>query len=81
MYKRQTPDNIARFDGNRCLGISIYKENKYNTVKVVENIQHKLVELRKSMPGYEFSIISNQGEFIGASIGEVKDSALSLIHI
>ena len=28
------------------------------------------------MPGYEFSIISNQGEFIGASIGEVKDSAL-----
>ncbi len=72
----KTPDNIARFDGNRCLGISIYKENKYNTVKVVENIQHKLVELRKSMPGYEFSIISNQGEFIGASIGEVKDSAL-----
>ena len=52
----KTPDNIARFDGNRCLGISIYKENKYNTVKVVENIQHKLVELRKSMPGYEFSI-------------------------
>ena len=43
---------------------------------MVENIQHKLVELRKSMPGYEFSIISNQGEFIGASIGEVKDSAL-----
>lgn len=70
------PDNITRFNGNRCLGISIYKENKYNTVKVVENIQDKLAELRKSMPGYEFSIISNQGEFIGASIGEVKDSAL-----
>lgn len=70
------PDNIARFNGERCLGISIYKENKYNTVKVVENIQKKLEELHKSMPGYEFNVISNQGEFIGASIGEVKDSAV-----
>lgn len=70
------PDNIARFNGERCLGIGIYKENKYNTVKVVENIEKKLDELRKSMPGYEFNVISNQGEFIGASIGEVKDSAV-----
>ncbi|MDR1755825.1 MAG: efflux RND transporter permease subunit [Culturomica sp.] len=70
------PDNIARFDGERCLGISIYKENQYNTVKVVENIQGKLAELRKSMPGYEFHVVSDQGEFIGASIGEVKDSAV-----
>lgn len=28
------------------------------------------------MPGYEFNIITNQGDFIGASIGEVKDSAV-----
>ena len=28
------------------------------------------------MPGYEFHVISNQGDFIGASIGEVKDSAV-----
>lgn len=70
------PDNIARFNGERCLGISVYKENKYNTVKVVENIREKLEELQKSMPGYEFHVINDQGEFIGASIGEVKDSAV-----
>lgn len=70
------PDNIARFDGDRCLGLSIYKENKYNTVKVVENIRNKLEELQKSMPGYHFDVISDQGAFIGASIGEVKDSAI-----
>ena len=45
-------------------------------MKAVENITAKLDELRKSMPGYEFHIISNQGDFIGASIGEVKDSAV-----
>lgn len=70
------PDNITRFNGDRCLGISIYKENKYNTVKVVDNIREKLSGLQKSMPGYHFDVISDQGEFIGASVGEVKDSAL-----
>lgn len=74
--KNKDPKNLTRYNGERCLSISIYKENKYNTVKAVENITAKLDELRKSMPGYEFHIISNQGDFIGASIGEVKDSAV-----
>lgn len=74
--KNRDPKNLARFNGDRVLSISIYKENKYNTVKAVENILAKLDDLRKSMPGYEFNVISNQGDFIGASIGEVKDSAV-----
>ena len=74
--RNKDPENIARFNGERCLGISIYKENKFNTVKVVENIREKLDELRKSMPGYQFNVINDQGEFIGAAIGEVKDSAV-----
>lgn len=74
--KNKDPENLARYNGERSLSISIYKENKYNTVKAVENISEKLEELRKSMPGYEFNVISNQGDFIGASIGEVKDSAV-----
>lgn len=74
--KNKEPKNLARFNGERVLSISIYKENKYNTVNAVENILVKLDELKKSMPGYQFNIISNQGDFIGASIGEVKDSAV-----
>lgn len=74
--KNKNPENLVRYNGERALSISIYKENKYNTVKAVENITGKLEELQKSMPGYEFNIISNQGDFIGASIGEVKDSAV-----
>ncbi len=42
----------------------------------MENITAKLEDLNKNMPGYEFHIISNQGDFIDASIGEVKDSAV-----
>lgn len=74
--KNKEPENVTRYKGERSISINIYKENKYNTVKAVENITAKLDELRKSMPGYEFNIISNQADFIGASIGEVKDSAV-----
>ena len=74
--RNQEPENIARYNGERCLGISIYKENKYNTVDAVENLLAKIEDFQKSMPGYEFHIINNQGDFIGSSIKEVKDSAL-----
>ena len=74
--RNKDPENLARYNGERCLGISIYKGNKYNTVNAVENLLAKIDEFRKSLPGYDFHIISNQGEFIGSSINEVKDSAL-----
>lgn len=74
--RNKEPENLVRYNGERCLSISIYKENKYNTVKAVDNIMAKVEELEKSMPGYEFHIVSNQGNFIDASIGEVKDSAV-----
>ena len=77
--RNEDPANLARYNGERCLGISIYKENKYNTVNAVENLLAKIDEFRKSLPGYDFHIISNQGEFIGSSINEVKDSALMCI--
>jgi len=72
----QDPANIVRFNGERCLGVSIYKESKYNTVNAVENLLAKIEDFRKSLPGYNFNVISNQGEFIGSSIQEVKDSAI-----
>lgn len=74
--KNKYPENLVRYNGERCLGISVYKENKFNTVKAVENIIAKLNEFKQSMPGYNFYVINNQGSFIESSIGEVKDSAL-----
>lgn len=74
--RNQEPENIARYNGERCLGVSIYKENKFNTVNAVDNLLAKIDEFQRSLPGYEFHIINNQGEFIGNSINEVKDSAM-----
>ncbi len=75
-WRNKEPDNIARFNGIRCLSIHVYKENKYNTVKVVDAINEKLDELRQSMPDYAFHVIADQGTFIRSAIGEVEDAAL-----
>ncbi|GAF02316.1 cation efflux system protein CzcA [Saccharicrinis fermentans DSM 9555 = JCM 21142] len=74
-YKNQDPLNIVRLDGKRCIGLSIYKETKYNTVAAVDALNEGFEKVKKALPGYEITIIKNQGKFINDAIGEVKDSA------
>ena len=75
-FENREPENIVRVNGNRSIGISIFKEMDYNTVKAVEGIKTSLTKIQKSLPGYEVNIISDQATFINNSIGEVKNSAL-----
>ena len=75
-FANRTPDNIVRVNGKRSIGLSVFKEMDYNTVKAVGGIKKSLDKIRKSLPGYEFKIISDQATFINNSIGEVKNSAL-----
>lgn len=70
------PNNIVHIDGERCLGLSIYKETKYNTVKSVEQIDEALVNIEKALPGYKLTKVTNQGRFISSAIGEVQETAL-----
>jgi HAE1 family hydrophobic/amphiphilic exporter-1 len=70
------PDNIVHINGNRCVGLSIYKETKYNTVKSVEQINEALVNIEKALPGYKLIGVTNQGRFISSAIDEVQETAL-----
>ncbi len=70
------PANIVRINGKRCIGLSIYKETKYNTVQAVEELKESLETIQKALPGYEFTIVHNQGKFIENSINEVEETAL-----
>ncbi|HYQ56705.1 MAG TPA: efflux RND transporter permease subunit, partial [Draconibacterium sp.] len=70
------PANIVHINGERCLGLSIYKETKYNTVKSVEQINEALASIQKALPGYELIGVTNQGRFISDAIGEVQETAL-----
>ncbi|MBN2415633.1 efflux RND transporter permease subunit [bacterium] len=75
-FTNQEPDNIVRVNGKRCLGLSVYKETRYNTIQAVHDLTDALKELGKALPGYEFTIIDNQGEFIQNAVDEVKQTAL-----
>ena len=75
-FENREPENIVRVNGKRSIGLSVFKEMDYNTVKAVEGVKTSLSKIQKSLPGYEFKIISDQATFINNSIGEVKNSAL-----
>ena len=75
-FENARPDNIVRINGERSIGLSVYKEMRYNTVKVVDGVARQLAVIEQALPGYHFKVISNQGTFIKNAIGEVKDSAV-----
>lgn len=75
-FENARPDNIVRINGERCIGLSVYKETRFNTVRAVDLIENQLGVIEQALPGYKFRVISNQGTFIKQSIGEVRDSAL-----
>ena len=75
-FENKEPNNIVRINGQRCIGLSVYKEMRYNTVQAVDGVMARLEEIEKALPGYRFDVVSNQGTFINNSIGEVKDSAV-----
>lgn len=76
VVENKDPETLVRLNGDRCLGLSVYKEPRYNTVKAVEALKEALKGLEKSLPGYSFTVVTDQGNFISQAIGEVKDSAL-----
>jgi len=75
-YQNKDPQNVVRFDGRRGMGLSVFKETKYNTVKAVSDLNTALEKIRKALPGYDFTVVQNQGAFINSAIGEVKETAL-----
>jgi HAE1 family hydrophobic/amphiphilic exporter-1 len=74
--RNREPDNIVRLNGTRCLGLSIYKEMRFNTVEASDNLVAALDRIEKALPGYEIIVIQDQGRFINSSIGEVRQTAL-----
>lgn len=75
-YGNKDPFNIVHVNGERCVGLAVYKETKYNTVKSVEQIKESLVQIEKALPGYKLIQVTNQGKFISDAIREVEESAL-----
>ncbi len=70
------PESIIRLGGEECVGIEIYKESDYNTLKATNGVLAEVERLRQAMPQYDIVVVGNQGEFIERSIGDVQSSAV-----
>lgn len=75
-FTNKDPENIVRINGHRCVGLSIYKETGYNTVNAADELVTTFDKIKKALPGYEFIVVQNQGEFINAAVNEVEETAL-----
>jgi HAE1 family hydrophobic/amphiphilic exporter-1 len=75
-FANKDPENIVTINGERCIGLSIYKEPKFNTVDAVKSLDKALIELGKALPGYEFVKVLDQGTYIHNAIGEVKNTLI-----
>jgi len=75
-FANKDPENIVTINGERCIGLSIYKEPKFNTVEAVKSLEEAIAGLEKALPGYEFIRVQDQGSYIHNAIGEVKNTAI-----
>ncbi|MCU0362653.1 MAG: efflux RND transporter permease subunit [Bacteroidales bacterium] len=75
-FANKDPENIVTLNGERCIGLLIYKEPEYNTVDAVKSLETAVSELEKSLPGYQFIKVQDQGAFIDNAIGEVKNTLI-----
>jgi HAE1 family hydrophobic/amphiphilic exporter-1 len=75
-YGNKDPLNIVTINGQRCIGLSIYKEPKFNTVDAVRSLELALTDLEKALPGYEFIRVQDQGAYIHNAIDEVQNTLL-----
>ncbi|MFR9533850.1 MAG: efflux RND transporter permease subunit [Rikenellaceae bacterium] len=72
----KTPESIVRLNGEECVGIEIHKERDFNTLKACQAVLQEVASLQRTMAQYNIVVVSNQGEFIERSIGDVKSSAV-----
>jgi HAE1 family hydrophobic/amphiphilic exporter-1 len=75
-YSLKDQENAVMLNGEACVGLSIYKEMRYNTVRAVEDLKEALEDMQKSLPGFTFTVVEDQGNYISSAIGEVSDSLI-----
>ena len=76
-FANKDPENIVTINGERCIGLSIYKEPKFNTVDAVRSLGAAITDLEKALPGYEFIRVQDQGAYIHNAIGEVQNTLIA----
>jgi len=77
IWTSKDKEEIARFNGDEGILVSLYKEGDANTVDVANAVKAAIASLQKKLPkGVKIAVQFDQSRFIEQSINEVKQSLL-----
>lgn len=75
--QNKKPENIVRLNQQRCMGLAVYKETRFNTVRAVKDCMDTIEKIGRALPGYELKVIQNKGDFVATAIDEVEQTLLA----
>lgn len=58
------PKTVTRFDGNRAVGLVVYKDAGANTVSVTRELQRVVALLGKEFPDAQLTMVAAQADFV-----------------
>ncbi|MCR5177050.1 MAG: efflux RND transporter permease subunit [Anaerovibrio sp.] len=61
-------NRYGNFNGEASVMMEIYKNSDANVVETADNIEAKLSKLKKENPDYNFTIISNDADYVRSSL-------------
>lgn len=76
MYGGQDNDTYAKINGDNGVLLSFTKQSSYATAQVSENIADKFSQLEGQYSDLEFTMLSDQGEYIGIVIDSILQNLL-----
>lgn len=75
-YTDKEEDTYAKINGQNGVLMSFTKQSSYATAVVSKNISDKFEQLEKKHDGLEFTVLSDQGEYINIVINSVLNNLL-----
>ena len=75
-YANQAEDTYAKINGQNGVLLSFTKQSSYATAVVADNISAKFAQLESEYDDLEFTMLSDQGEYIHLVINSVLQNLL-----
>ena len=66
----------GRLNGEDAINVLIYKNSDANVVEMADNIMKSVEKLRKTYPDYQFVVVSNDADYVRASLHSTMNTLI-----
>jgi multidrug efflux pump subunit AcrB len=70
--------NVVRVDGRRQVYIPVYRQSGYSTLKVVDNLQHNLPDMKERLttPDVDLKVVMDQSVYVRSAIESLAEEGV-----